>query len=43
MGTLKELISTNYEDYKGVVAIDRQDQFFESIKSLNLTNSGIWV
>lgn len=29
MGTLKELISTNYEDYKGVVAIDRQDQFLK--------------
>jgi len=41
MGTLKELISTNYEDYKGVVAIDRQDQFFESIKSLNLLNGVI--
>ena len=36
MKNLKDLVSTNYCDYQGPVAIDRQDMFSENIKDLNL-------
>lgn len=36
MSTLKEIVTTNYGDYKGVVSIDYQDHFFSQLKSLDL-------
>lgn len=41
MKNLKEITTTHHGDYKGVVSIDRQDAFFDSINSLNLPDGVI--